>query len=206
MKGRPWLLAGLAVGVAIGIGKLPYLSGAASSLSDTSQRLVGSGGLDLVHWLAKHGAPRRVVEGLAAFVSILVPGVTALLLVLAARFTLRLRALIGLLVALLGAAAYHYLGVGIATGTLALALLLAGLVAVAATGPIVVLPLAALAALIGTEYLPRLVTGARSVPRSAVVTLHEAINSHPGAPLWLSVIALVVAAVPLAVAARFALR
>lgn len=206
MKGRVWLIAGVAVGIAVGIGKLPYLTGAATSLSDTSQRLTGSGGLSLVHWIAKHGAPRRVVEGLTAFLSILVPGLTALLLVWAARLSLRLRALIGVIVALIGAAAYHYFGVGVATGTLMFALALAALVAAAATGPLVALPLAALAALIGTEYLPRLVTGQASVPRSTVVRLHEALISHPGAPVWMSVLALVLAAVPFAFAARLALR
>jgi hypothetical protein len=206
MKGRPWLFAGLAVGIAVGAGRLPYLMGAASSLSDTSQQLVRSGGLDLVHWTARQGAPARAVDGVAAFVSILIPGVTALLLVLAARLTLRLRALVGLLVAVLGATAYHYLGLGVATGTLVLALALAGLVVAAATGPLVVLPLVALAALIGTEYLPRLLAGARSVPRSSVATLHEAMFSHPGAPVWLAVIAVAVAAVPFLLALRFVLR
>jgi hypothetical protein len=206
MKGRPWLFAGLAVGIAVGAGRLPYLMGAASSLSDTSQRLVRSGGLDLVHWTAKQGAPQRAVVGASAFVGILIPGVTALLLVLAARLTLRLRAIVALLVAVLGLAAYHYLGLGVATGTLVLALALAGLVVAAATGPLVVVPLVALAALIGTEYLPRLVAGTRSVPHSSVVAMHEAMFSHPGAPVWLAVIAVVVAAVPFVWAVRLLLR
>jgi hypothetical protein len=206
MRGRIWLILGVAVGIAIGIGKLPYLSGAAGTLSDTSLRLVGSGGADVVRWSAHRGAPRRTIDGLAASIAVLVPGVTALLLVLAARLTLHLRALIGALVALLGVAGYRYFPHGIATGSLVLALGLAALVAAAAAGPLVATPLAALAALIGTEFLPRLVAGSSSVARSEVVTIHHALTNNPGAPLWLEILVLVFAAVPFAVAARLVLR
>lgn len=205
VKGRVWLLIGVAVGVAAGIGKLPYLAGAASTLSDTAQRIVSSAGLALIHGAARRGVSRRIVEGLAGAVGLLVPGVTALLLIATARFTLRLRVLVGLLVLILGIMTFHYLGAGAATGTLLLALGAAGF-AVVATGPLVATPLAALASLIGTEYLPKLVSHARSVPHATVTEVHRALFATGGSPLWLEIVLLIVAVVPFAVAARLVWR
>ena len=122
LKGRIWLLLGVAAGVAIGIGKLPYFAGAATSLSDTALRIAGSGGHALVRAAARHGASRRVVEGITAIVSVLVPGVAALLLIYAARTTLHLRALIAVLLGALGVAAFFYLPHGTAIGVAVLAL------------------------------------------------------------------------------------
>jgi hypothetical protein len=204
-KGRVWLLLGAAAGVAVGIGRVPYLAGAASSLADTALRVVDSGGLTLVHDAARHGAPRRAVRGLAALVGLLLPGVTALLLVLAARGTLRLRSIVGALLALLGLAAFFYLPAGPAAGVALLALAAAG-VALAATGPLVAAPLVALAALIATEYLPRLLDVRGGPPGAPVAALHAALFAAPGSPLWLRALALVVAAIPFAVAARLVVR
>ena len=148
-KGRIWLLLGIAVGIAVGVGKLAYFAGAATSLSDTAERIVGTGGRTLVHAAASHGASLRVVDGITAVLTVLVPGVTALLLMYAARGTLRLRALTGVLVAALGVAAFFYLPHGVAAGVAVLAFAAAG-IALAATGPLVAAPLAALAALIAT--------------------------------------------------------
>lgn len=205
MKGRIWLILGVLAGIAIGLGHLPYVAGAARSLSDTAQRLVDSGGTSLVHSAASHGAARRIVEGVAAAVAVLAPGITALLLVVAARLTIRFRVVIGVLVLALGIAGYHYAPAGTASGALGLAVV-AAVVAVLATGPLVAAPLAALAGLIGTEYLPRLVSGRLSVPRGTVIEMHEALFAHAGAPTWLQVVVLVAAAVPFAVAARFVVR
>jgi hypothetical protein len=205
MKGRVWLILGVLAGIAIALGRLPYFAGAAGTLSDTAQRVVSSGGQTIVHSASKHGALHRAVQGLAAVIGLLVPGVTALLLVACARLSLRLRVLVGLLVLVLGAAGYHYVGSGAATGTLALAAV-AAVIAAVATGPLIAAPLAALAGLIGAEFLPKLLTGTRSVPHSSVVALHRALFSTPGAPLWLEVVILVLAAVPFAFAARLVLR
>jgi len=201
MKGRIWIILGVLVGIAMGIGHFPYFSGAAASLSDTALRIVGTGGLTLVHDAAHVGAPRRVVEGFQAVVALLVPGVTAFLLILAAKGTLHLRTIVAVLVAALGVAAFVYLPGGDAVGVLLLALAAAGLV-VAATGPLVATPLAALAALIATVYLPLLVTDHSTLPAGLVDTLHRALFATPGTPLWLRVIVLVVAIVPFALAAR----
>ena len=127
MKGRIWLILGVVAGVAIGIGKLAYFEGAATSLCDTALRVVDTGGLTLIHDAAKHGAPQRVVEGLVSILAILVPGVTALLLIVAARATLRLREVIGVLLAALGIASFFYLPGGTAVGVALLALLAAAL-------------------------------------------------------------------------------
>jgi len=116
-KGRIWLLLGIAVGIAVGVGKLAYFAGAATSLSDTAERIVGTGGRTLVHAAASHGASLRVVNGTTAVLTVLVPGVTALLLMYAARGTLRLRAVTGVLVAALGVAAFFYLPHGVAAGS-----------------------------------------------------------------------------------------
>jgi hypothetical protein len=205
MKGRIWLILGVVVGVAIGIGKLPYFEGAATSLCDTALRVVDTGGLTLIHGAANHGVPRRVIEGFVAILAILVPGLTALLLVVAARTTLRLREVIGVLLAALGIASFFYLPGGTAVGVALLALLAAGLV-VAVTGPVVVAPLSAIAALIATVFLPKLVRTRSSLPTTPISDLHRALFATSGAPLWLRVIVLVLAALPFALAARLALR
>ena len=205
MKGRIWLLLGVAVGIAIGVGHLPYFAGAARSLSDTSQRIVASAGSSLVHSVAKRGWLRRLIEGLSALLGLLVPGATALLLVAAARFTLHLRLIVGLVVLVIGIASFGYLAHGLAIGTVLLALGAAAIV-VMATGPLVAAPLAALAALIGTEFLPRLVSGRTSVSHSSIVTLHRALFMTAGSPIWLELVMLAVAAVPFAIAARLVIR
>jgi hypothetical protein len=205
MKGRIWLIVGVVVGVAIGIGRLAYFEGAATSLCDTALRVVDTGGLTLIHAAADHGAPRRVIEGLVAVLAILVPGVTALLLIVAARATLRLRQVIAVLLAALGVAAFFYLPGGTAVGVALLALLAAGLV-VAVTGPFVVTPLAALASLIATVFLPRLARSDKSLPTAPISDLHRALFATSGTPPWLRMIVLVLAALPFAFAARLALR
>src|ERR1700683_664753 len=99
MKGSIWIIVGVAAGFAIGIGKLVFFAGAAISFSDSAERVVGTVGLSLINWAAKDGAPRRVVEAITAVLAVLIPGITALVLMVAARATLRVRALIGLLLA-----------------------------------------------------------------------------------------------------------
>jgi len=205
VKGRIWLIGGVVLGVAVGVGKVPYVAGAADSLSDTAQRVVGTAGLSLIDAGAGHGAPRRAVEGFEALAGALVPGVTALILIYAARTTLRARAFIALLLAALGAAAFFYLPAGHATGAAVLAFAAAGVVFIA-SGPIVAAPLAALAALIGTTFLPRLFSAHSTFPELPVVHLHEAFFGDVGSPLWLRVVVLAVAALPFAWAVRVVTR
>ncbi len=205
MKGRIWLLVGIAAGVAVAVGKLVFFAGAATSLSDTAQRVVGTAGLTLIHSAAHRGAPRRAVEGLTAVLAVLAPGVTALLLVCAARGALRLRALIGLLLAALGVAAFFYLPHGVAAGVAGLALVAAG-IAVLATGPLVAAPLAALAALIAAAFLPRLLASKSTLPNLPVSALHQALFTSAGSPLWLRIVVLALAALPFAFAARLIVR
>lgn len=193
------------MGIAIGLGKLAYFSGAAQSFSDTAQRVIGTGGLTLIRFSARHGAPRRAVEAATAIVAVLVPGATALLLVLAARATLRVRAVIGLLLAAIGLAAFFYLPHGIAIGVALLALAAAA-IAVLATGPLVAAPLVALAALIATVFLPRLLASRSKLPNAPVAALHQALFSNAGSPLWLRIVVLVFAALPFGFAARLVLR
>lgn len=201
MRGRLWLVVGAVVGVAIAAGHLPYLAGAGRSLADTAERLVGSGANRLIRDAASTGAPKRLVLGLAGLVAALLPGVTALLLVVAARSTLRLRAVIGLLIVAVGAASYVYQPNGKATGVLVLALAVAA-AAVILTGPLVAAPLCALAGLIGGTFLPALVRKGSTATSVSVQDLHQAIYAHPGTPLALRIAVLVVAAVPFAWAAR----
>jgi hypothetical protein len=205
LKGRIWLLVGIAVGVAVGIGKLPYFTGAATSFSDTALRVAGSAGHSLVRSAATHGASRRAVDAITALVAILVPGVTALLLMYAARTTLRLRAVIAVLVAALGVAAFFYLPHGIAIGVALLAFAAAG-IAIAATGPLVAAPLAALAALIATSFLPRILSSHSTLPNLPVSTINAALFSSAASPYWLRIVVLAVAALPFAFAARLAVR
>jgi hypothetical protein len=201
LHGRVWLIVGVLVGVAIAIGHLDYLAGAARTLADTAERLVGSGADRLIHRLEATNASRRVALGLTATVAVLLPGLTALLLIVAARGSLRLRAVIGLLVLALGAASYLYHPGGKATGVLLLVLVVAT-VAVAFTGPLVAAPLAALAGLIAGEFLPGLVQSSRVVTQSSVNDLHQAIFGRPGTPALLQGAVLILAFVPFAAAAR----
>ncbi len=204
MKGRIWLIAGAVLGIAVAAGHVAYLAGAGRSLADTAERLVGSGADRLVRAAAATGAPRRVVLGLGAVVAAVLPGLTALLLIVAARGTLRLRAVVALLVVALGAAAYVYQPHGQATGVLLLVLGMAA-IAVALSGPLVVAPLAAMAGLIGGEFLPALWRSNQTVTQRSVNDLHQAIYDHPGTPSALRVGVLVIAVVPFAAAARLVL-
>jgi hypothetical protein len=201
VKGRWWLVVGAAIGIAVAAGHLPYLAGAARSLTNTAEKLVDSGAKSLIRASASEGAPRRVTLGLSGLIAALLPGVTALLLVIAARGSLRLRALVALLVVALGAASFFYQPHGEAAGVLILALVVAAL-AVALTGPLVAAPLAGAAALIGAEFLPELVTSSNAVSNVAINDVHIAIFNHPGTPFALRVAMLIVAAVPFAAAAR----
>jgi len=206
MRGRGWLLGGIALGVAVGVGEVPFLAGAGRSLAETMERLVNSGGNRIIHAAATHGASQRVVEGFTALFAVLLPGVTALLLVVAARATLRLRAVVGLLLVAAAATGYAYHGRGVASGSLLLALAVAG-AAVALSGPLMVAPLGALAGLIATGTLPHLATApGSSEPTTTVSSLHDALTGAPGAPTWLRALVVVIAAVPFAAGAFLALR
>jgi hypothetical protein len=205
LRGRIWLIGGAVVGIAIAAGRLPYLAGAGRSLADTAQRLVDSGANRLVRDVASSGGPRRLVIGLGGLLAVLAPGVASLLLVVAARGSLRLRAVIGLLIVAVGASSYLYQGHGKATGVLLLALVIAGL-AVSLTGPLVAAPLTAIAALIAGEFLPALVSKHRGVTQASVNATHIAIFNHPGTPAPLQFLLLIVAALPFAFAARLILR
>jgi hypothetical protein len=205
VRGRIWLIAGAVAGVAIAAGHLPFIAGAARSLAETAERLVSSGANRIIRGAANAGAPRRVVLGFGGVIAILIPGLTALLLIVAARGSLRLRSIIALLVVALGAASYVYQPRGKATGVLLLALVIGGL-AVALTGPLVAAPLALLAGLIAAEFLPRLVQSGARVTQASVNALHQAIFGRPGNPAALQIAVLVVAAVPFLFAARLVIR
>jgi hypothetical protein len=125
-------------------------------------------------------------------------------MVAAAKGTMRLRAMVGMLIVALGAASFVYQPHGHAAGVLFLALAIAAL-AVALTGPVVAAPLCAGAGLIGASYLPGLLTRSRLVTQAAVNDLHLAIYNHPGTPTALQLGVLVLAAVPFAFAARMIL-
>lgn len=201
MRGRIWLIVGVIAGIAVAAGHLPYLAGAGRSLAATAERLVLSLGNRIISGSAHHGAPQRVVLGFAGVLAVLVPGVTALLMIVAARASLRIRTLIALLIVAVGAASYVYQPHGAATGVLLLALAVAGL-AVALTGPLVAFPLALGAGLIGASYLPTLFSKHFAATQKGVGALHQAIFGRPGQPLALQVILLIVALLPFAWAAR----
>ncbi len=205
MRGRLWLILGAIVGIAIAAGRLPYLAGAGRSLAETAERLVGSGANHLIRDAASAGGSRRVVLGLSGLVAATVPGLTALVLVAAARGSLRLRAVIALLIVALGASSFVYQSHGKATGVLLLALAVAGL-AVTLTGPLVAAPLTALAGLIAGEFLPGLLTSDRTVTQASVNDLHFAIFNQAGTPKALQVAVLVLAAIPFAAAVRLIFR
>jgi hypothetical protein len=205
VKGKIWLILGAIAGIAIGVGKLPYLAGAAGSLSDTSLRVVGTAELSIIHSAAHHGASTRVVEGLAAVLGVLIPGLTAVILIYVARGTLRLRWLISLVMVGLGIASFAYLPHGLASGVAVLAFIAAG-IAIVATGPLVAAPLSALAGLIGAVFLPKLLATHSTLPNAPVMELHKALFDSVGSPLWLRIVVLAVAAAPFAWAARLVLR
>ena len=199
--GRVWLVVGVIAGIAVAAGRLPYLAGAGRSLAATAERLVLSGADRIISGAADHGAPKRVVLGVAGVLAVLVPGVTALLLIVAARVSLRVRTLIAILIVAVGAASYAYQPHGPAGGVLVLALIVAGL-AVALTGPLVAFPLALTAGLVGAAYVPTLFSKHFAATQDAVNALHEAIYNRPGQPLALQVILLIAALLPMAWAVR----
>lgn len=205
MAGRNWLVLGAAVGVAVAIAGVPYLAPAARSLADTTLRLVNSGGMRLVRGAAASGASRRTVLGVTAVVAVLVPGVTALLAVVAARGSLRVRALLAVALAILGVVAFFYEPNGPAREVAVLGLAIAGL-AIVATGPLVAAPLAGLAGLIGATYLPELWRNRQVAGTQAVQAMHQALSARPGDPAWLRFALFVVAVLPFAHALRLILR
>lgn len=199
------MIIGAVVGIAVGLGRVPFLAGAARSLADTAQHLVADGGRHLVADVASAGASQRVVLGLTAVIGVLLPGITSLLLVIAARATLRLRSVIALAIVALGALGFAYQPRGVAAGEFVLALAVAGL-AVALSGALLAAPLAGLAALIGTMYLPQLVSGNSSLALTNVDLFHQALTGNPGTPAILQVVLLIVAAIPFAYAGRLILE
>ena len=201
MRGRIWLLVGAAIGIAVAAGRVPYLAGAGRALAGTAERLVQSGANRLVSDVASNGAPKRVIQGIGALLAVALPGITALLLIVAATATLRIRSVIALGVAALGAVSYFYHPHGTASGVLVLALLVAGL-AVTLTGPLLVAPLAMGAGLIGAEFLPTLFAQHYAATQSSVNALHLAVYNRPGTPLAMQVVLLIVAALPFAWAAK----
>jgi len=201
VKGRVWLILGVLAGIAVAAGRLPYLAGAGRSLAATTERLVLSGANRIVSGAARHGAPRRAVLGIGGVLAVLVPGITALLLIEAARVSLRIRTLISLLIVAVGAASYVYQPHGAATGVLLLALAVAGL-AVALTGPVVAFPLSLLAGLIGASFLPTLFARHFAATQNGVDALHVAIYDRPGHPLALQIALLVAALLPFAWATK----
>jgi hypothetical protein len=201
VRGRVWLISGVIIGIAVSAGRLPYLAGAARSFAATAEHLVLSGANRIISGAAKHGAPKRVVLGIGGGLAVLVPGVTALLLIEAARVSLRIRTLISLAIVAVGAASYVYQPHGEATGVLLLALLVAGL-AVALTGPVVAFPLSLLAGLIGGSFIPTLFAKHFAATQSAVNSLHVALFNQPGHPLALQVALLAVALIPFAWATK----
>lgn len=199
------MFVGAIVGVAVALGRVPYLAGAGRSLAAAAEHVV----LSAMQWLEKgaanRGAPQRVVLGVGGLLTVLVPGVTALLFVLAARATLRLRAVVAVVITAVGAASYVYEPHGNATGVLFLALALAG-AAVTLSGPFVVAPLCLGAGLIAASFVPTLFDHRPEATRSAVEALHEAIWGAPGDPVGLQVALLVVALVPMAYAVKLLAR
>ena len=195
------MIVGVIAGIAVAAGRLPYLAGAGRSLAGTAEHLVLSGANRMVRAVADHGAPRRVVLGIGAVIALLVPGVAALLLILAAQVSLRIRSLIAILIVAVGASSYVYQPGGEATGVLVLALAVAGL-AVALTGVIVAFPLALVAGLIGASFLPTLFAKHFAATQGAVNALHLAIYNRPGHPFGLQLVLLIVALLPMAWAAK----
>jgi hypothetical protein len=205
VRGRLWLVLGAVAGIAIAAGHLPYLAGAGRSLANTAERLVGSGANRLIQDASLAGIPGRAVLAAGGLLAALLPGITALLLVLAARATLRLRAVVAVLVVALGAASYLYEPHGEASGTLILALVVAA-AAVALSGPLVAAPLAGAAALIGGVFLPTLVTKGRIVTQASVNDIHTAVFGRPGTPGVLVAAVLILAVIPFFFAARLVVR
>jgi hypothetical protein len=201
VRGRVWLVVGVIAGIAIAAGRLPYLAGAGRSLAATAERLVLSGADHIISGAAKHGAPKRVVLGIGGVITVLVPGATALLMIVGAKASLRIRSTIAILIVAVGAASYVYQPHGQASGVLVLALALAGL-AVVLTGPLVAFPLALGAGLIGASYLPTLFSNRFAATQNGVNALHTSIYNRPGHPFALQLIMLVVAVVPFAWAAK----
>ncbi len=204
MRGRIWLLLGLAVGVAIAVGRLPLLAPAGASLSRAALYVVGSGAAAALHAVAKQGGSSRTLEAIAAVLSVLVPGVTAWLAVIAAKGALGLRKLVALAVLVYGVASFAYHPALGSVTTLGLAVAVAA-AAVMATGPVVAVVLSALAGLLAAEVIPALLPGRGEVALPAHM-LSIALHGSGASPAVLAIGLLVFAAVPFLMAARSVLR
>jgi len=204
VRGRFWLLLGVAIGLAVSLGRLPFLAGAGRALADTSLHMVAGAARRLLAGAASSGAPRRAVLGVAGLLAVVLPGLTALLLVIAARATIRVRGLLAAVLAVLGVCSFFYEPGIRAWGALVLGLTLATL-AVAVSGPVLVAPFVAAATLIGAQFLPTLFRSGR-VAQEALSAVHVALFGAPATPAWLQVLMFGLAVLPFLLAARLALR
>jgi hypothetical protein len=204
VRGRVWLILGAAAGVAIAFAHVGQFADPARSLANGAQQAVGSGGHRLLASAAGHGVPRTAVGTVAALLVVVVPGVAALLLVVAARCALRLRGLVAILLVGLGVAAYAYQPGRTASEAVVVALVLAG-VAVVAAGPVVAAPLCALAGLIGAEFVSRLVANRGALFDTVAVGVHQAVFHTGGSSLALQAGVIILAVVPFVVMARLIL-
>lgn len=204
MKGRIWLVLGLAAGVAIALGRLPLVAPAAQSLASAAMSLADTGARALLRGIASHGASRRTVEAVGAILSVLLPGITAWLAVLAAKGALGLRKLVALAVLALGVASFFYHPVVGSVTTLALAVAVAA-AAVMASGPVVAIALSTLAGLLAAEVLPQLLPGRGGFTAPAHM-LGAALYGSGVSPLIAGIGLLIVAVVPFLLVAKSVLR
>jgi hypothetical protein len=204
MRGRVWLVLGAAAGVAMAVLHVGSVADPARSLANSAQKVVGTGGHKLLSSAAGHGAPRPTIQAVAALLVVVVPGVTALLLVAAARSALRLRGLVAVLLLGLGVAAYAYQPGRTASEALVVAVVLAA-VAILASGPLVAAPLCALAGLIGVEFVPRLLANRAAMSNDAAAAVHQAVYHTGGSSLALQAGVVVLAVVPFVLIARLIL-
>lgn len=141
--------AGAVIGVALAFGRLPFLAGAATGLARTASEVT----VHVTNWVTGlvSDQPSRWTETTALVVGLVSPGLTALLLALAARAGIGLRRGIGGLIVVIGLLSFAVLPRAEAAGVFTVCVAL-GAAAIVGLDVLVVVPCAAVAAMLAVLW------------------------------------------------------
>jgi hypothetical protein len=167
-----WILFGLAVGIALGLGRLRELGDALDSLITSLVLYVGEflqAGVRLLDvWPSIQGPLQVLSIGL----SVATPGVLVATLVLLVRASARLRRIIAGILVVGGMLSFGFVDLFTAVALVVAALVVAS-AARLITGPIVVMPLVAIATLTAYRYSALMLSGNDPVIAAASIDLLE---------------------------------
>jgi len=170
---------GVGIGVVVTLLPIPLLSGPLHSIDGYLVEGVRHGGLDVVHWIAKHGVGVRIAETLVVLVAVMTPGLVGVLLSVAMQLARVGRRVVVVLLGILVVAGFFVLPVREA-GAVAVVACITVLAVVLLTGGVLSLCLMVLAGADITGFVRLLVLeGPNQLFHRVSPTI---ISSVPGIP------------------------